>query len=476
MTQKATKKSPIKSELNPLPNPPKLSFNDHDRFKRKDFAEKLTKAIQTFSPFYNDAYVLSLNAPYGSGKTTFIEMWRHMLLNEHDISCIYINAWEHDFDDEPLVAILSTLLAHTNNSKALKEAALAAIGSTANDFVSKLTGVNVDKAIQKAAEAGDIQAAGATIYKEYHFKHQAFHKLRESLTKHLETLEQKPLVIFVDELDRARPDYSVKFLETIKHIFPVQGLCFVLAVDREQLQKSVAQLYGDITFEDYYLRFVTNEANLPELNNVDLAPFLDDLEAEFIGEKQKSGVKYPFQEGHKRHIKEFFIKICRGFELKPRQIERLYREFSKFMAVTNEDTSLINRLNAINASIFLIALKMKNSSIYKQLVTDSLSPTDLNTFLRECSFKTNTGKPFVRPILALALSFMMTNSNTMQMEIFDIYDKEDHNYKNEENPHTRKSQIIGMLSRSINDFGEIHDQSEFNYIHNLMESWSSFLE
>ena len=52
------------------------TFEKFDCFNRKTFADRLTKAITLFSPFAESSYVISLNASYGAGKTTFLEMWK----------------------------------------------------------------------------------------------------------------------------------------------------------------------------------------------------------------------------------------------------------------------------------------------------------------------------------------------------------------------------------------------------------------
>ena len=53
-----------------------------------------------------------------------------------------------------------------------------------------------------------------------------------------------PLVIVIDELDRCRPSYAVELLEAAKHIFAVDKIVFVLAVNRTELAHSVRALYG----------------------------------------------------------------------------------------------------------------------------------------------------------------------------------------------------------------------------------------
>ncbi|MEL0615029.1 P-loop NTPase fold protein, partial [Marinomonas arenicola] len=49
--------------------------------------------------------------------------------------------------------------------------------------------------------------------------------------------------MFVDELDRCRPSYAVEMLESIKHIFDIKGIVFVVATDSEQLQHGVKAIY-----------------------------------------------------------------------------------------------------------------------------------------------------------------------------------------------------------------------------------------
>ena len=71
----------------------------------------------------------------------------------------------------------------------------------------------------------------------------ALQKLRDTLREVFGGDSPKAF-LFVDELDRCRPDYAINYLETIKHVFDVHGLVFVLAVDYEQLECSAKALFG----------------------------------------------------------------------------------------------------------------------------------------------------------------------------------------------------------------------------------------
>ena len=75
----------------------------------------------------------------------------------------------------------------------------------------------------------------------------------------------KPLVLIVDELDRCKPTYAVDMLETVKHVFDVKNVLFVLTVNRAQLDRSAAVLYGSASDpESYFSRFFDVDLSLPK--------------------------------------------------------------------------------------------------------------------------------------------------------------------------------------------------------------------
>lgn len=81
------------------------------KLNRKQYAEVLTSIVST----YADGFVLAINNEWGTGKTTFVEMWQQQLKNE-GFQTIYFNAWENDFDNNPLVAIMAELKSLTKSN------------------------------------------------------------------------------------------------------------------------------------------------------------------------------------------------------------------------------------------------------------------------------------------------------------------------------------------------------------------------
>lgn len=101
-------------------------------------------------------------------------------------------------------------------------------------------------------------------------KMKAIESLKKSISHLLEYLKEKtqyhlPLFIFIDELDRCRPDYAIRLLEGIKYLFDAKNVCFVVSTNMTQLSESVKAVYGS-GFDAYrYLkRFFAFEYMLPE--------------------------------------------------------------------------------------------------------------------------------------------------------------------------------------------------------------------
>ncbi|UUI63013.1 MULTISPECIES: P-loop NTPase fold protein [Aeromonas] len=77
-----------------------------DRLDHARYAEFLTNYLAAEGKQRN--YVLNLNAEWGAGKTWFIKRW-YMELKQH-YPTVYIDAWQQDFSDDPLLTVISSII------------------------------------------------------------------------------------------------------------------------------------------------------------------------------------------------------------------------------------------------------------------------------------------------------------------------------------------------------------------------------
>ncbi|SDW70518.1 KAP family P-loop NTPase fold protein [Nitrosomonas oligotropha] len=246
-----------------------------DVLQRKKYADFLTQyLIAKKGPF-----VININAPWGSGKTFFIEHWCEDLRKGHP--CVLFNAWENDFSNDPLLSVisciekdLSPLLSVTDKDNTKLNSRLSKAGKylksiapiLAKAAISKVIGEDGIEELQKLNEEDEKVAAeivekvtekliqnNKTVEKAIESFGKSLEELIEKLTRNQEYLK-KPLFIFIDELDRCRPLYAIELLERIKHLFGVPGIVFVIATDTEQLKHSVNAIYGSGFDSNTYLR------------------------------------------------------------------------------------------------------------------------------------------------------------------------------------------------------------------------------
>ncbi len=154
-----------------------------------------------------------------------------------------------------------------------------------------------------------------TSHKDYIKNINDFKKLIEDSIKN----DEKPLVVFIDELDRCRPDFSVKTLERIKHLFDIDGLVFVLLINKDQLSESVKGLYGSGIKADVYLRkFIQFSLMLPKSTGSSRFPLGDNEKFCTYLIEQKYAIHFDDQVNA---FKRLFVIFCNYFGLSLRDIE-----------------------------------------------------------------------------------------------------------------------------------------------------------
>ena len=239
------------------------------KLERRQYAHILTTIVES----YAEGFVLAINNKWGTGKTTFVKMWEKHLQNS-DFMTMHFNAWENDFEMEPLTAMLGELKKligkkedKTFESLIEKGAVISKkiIPAITKYFAKKYLGDEAVDMITSSAEAAtEILNDEVNDYINKKEKLEDFKTELEIFIK--DKSNDKPIVFIIDELDRCRPDYAVEVLEKVKHFFSVPGIVFVLSIDKEQLSYAIQGYYGsaNIDTDEYLRRFIDIEYQLPD--------------------------------------------------------------------------------------------------------------------------------------------------------------------------------------------------------------------
>lgn len=238
----------------------------HDLLGRREPAEVLTHLVGNLQ----DSCVLAVDAPWGAGKTTFLRMWTQHLRNQ-GFPVVEFNAWETDFSEEPFVTLSTELTeglqsGETETIKKLKEASKEVlrwvVPSTIRIAASSVPGTG-QKLGETAASYVEERLSGNLKARKSVAEFRCV--LQDMAAALSEVNGNRPLMVVIDELDRCRPSYAIELLEVAKHLFSVDRIIFVLAINRDQLAHSVRALYGSgFNAEGYLRRFFDVDFRLPE--------------------------------------------------------------------------------------------------------------------------------------------------------------------------------------------------------------------
>lgn len=253
---------------------------ENDFWERKKLADNLTSYVERL----NIGATIAINANWGSGKTWFLRHWQADLIAK-EFKVVYLDAFTNDYLEDPFLLISMSILNQLkegdgSNVESLKQS-IQAVYRNVLPTVPKL----LFSLFVTLSGAGMLAQSVTDTYEALKentgdFGKELAEKLNENLEEHLKNQvdeyqkEQdgldffksqlkkaaeelpKPIVFMIDELDRCRPEFSIRLIERIKHFFDIPNVVFVLAINKEQLEESINSYYGFTNKNAYLDKFI----------------------------------------------------------------------------------------------------------------------------------------------------------------------------------------------------------------------------
>lgn len=241
-----------------------------DILSRQELVDRIFNMLKMLSDA-RSSYSLALNGKWGSGKTFILEMLERQLCDYRggeQFMVFHYNCWQYDYYEEPLTAIVAAMLDNIDKyvsifSHDIKEKARLGFSKTAQEVLKQIAssffankiGIDancVSEIINGVQEDVSEGLEASHDYDGYY----AFKKVIENAKKELTKLaEQQTLIIVVDELDRCPPNYAIKTLERLHHLFADLNNTIVLtALDKTQLENTIKMIFGADTDCNAYLK------------------------------------------------------------------------------------------------------------------------------------------------------------------------------------------------------------------------------
>lgn len=450
-----------KLRIRPTENYGEAKAYEGDSLGRSKFGGDLKVLLAKSTP----PFVLAIDSRWGTGKTWFLHHF-NTDLRESGFRTVTFNAWKNDLSDTPLVALICEIEQQLDEGKKSKKieklkaagkalmkialpiavkastAGLVDVSNILNNesekVISSELGKLSDQIVRRAFN--DYEASNTTLDR--------FRSALESITCSQESGDL-PVIFLIDELDRCRPDYAVRFLEIAKHFFDADGIIFVIATDYGQLAATVSSLYGpNFDSSGYLRRFFDLKYRFP-----------DPSIAEFVEtELRILNLRYPHDLSS---IEIFpFVGLFSQLKMDLRSQQRCLTRFAvgslnvKFEAIGKGTVTFFQTL---------IVIQEWNSVFFGRLINGEVAPEELDE-----KFLVFPGSPFLdmhnRPgILARSLVLIIGDC------VSDKFQKTIGRFATNNDPHSLEANISTTISQLRNMLFEGQEREFFDRARKLLD-------
>lgn len=243
-----------------------------DMLGRQPFVDRLLSITETLADNRKNA-CYAIDGKWGIGKTFVLSMFEEQAksfrISEENALGKYIifkyNCWEYDYYEEPLVAITASMLDDINENtemipQGVRDRLVGVLKVVGEGLLHKATQVVEEKTGISVSEVATVLLTGkGEGEREAEKEFDQYSALRTNITKIqreiAEIAKEQTVIILVDELDRCLPEYMIKVLERLHHLFDgLKNVQVILSIDKSQLEHTVSQVYGSGTDVGEYLK------------------------------------------------------------------------------------------------------------------------------------------------------------------------------------------------------------------------------
>ena len=249
-----------------------------DLLDRDKFVDNVIKVVEQLSE-NKQGCCFAIEGGWGIGKTFVVEQLEkklNIIQSEKTANDKYFvfhyNCWKYDYYEEPAVAIISAMLSSIRKDEALTnlemvdtvkagwQLAQDKLQEIAGLYIENKIGVNIVNVVSDIKDNKDKNEKESYAFDKMFNFNKTIEQVQDKLR---EIADERTIVFVVDELDRCIPQYTIKVLERLHHIFSgLENIVVILAIDRTQLEHSVEEMFGgnqsknSMSVEKYLKKFI----------------------------------------------------------------------------------------------------------------------------------------------------------------------------------------------------------------------------
>lgn len=180
---------------------------------------------------------------------------------------VYYDAWKNDNDNEPILSLIyeiaSQLCISINSDWIDGKKKFCNLAGTILECLSKKNINNMIECLKSENPFEEIK------------KQRSIENRISEFFKMIPEERANKVVIFIDELDRCKPVFTIRLLEQIKHYINDDRVMFVFSVNIDELQHTIKKYYGNGFDACRYLdRFFFQRISLPPTNKTEFYEYM----------------------------------------------------------------------------------------------------------------------------------------------------------------------------------------------------------
>ena len=381
-----------------------MTFSYRDEFHRKDIAENIIKLLDADVDFCP----MVIDGGWGTGKTEFCHKLINLIKEQDEArrvsaqpapdtppaeagqgggtqsgdtpqperAVIYLDAFASETVDDPLLCILAAIRAEFPEEETRKKISqrAASVAKVVSKVIFKAAAGHL---LKQDGEGIAVEVANAASESADDLINQTVDKLLDQYADAQENIEAlqkvltiaaatRPIIFFIDELDRCRPDFALSILELVKHVFEVPGIKFVFVANMEQLKAVIRKRYGQDVDADVYLeKFVNLSIVLPPLDNhtqQNAAYMLFEKKLQHTGLFEGESI-----------FRDLSLHLIEKYNIRLRGVEKIIKNINIYNAISNtnqfskDNIFIDNFIFLLSIFIFTLDKDLANKIIFEKI-------------------------------------------------------------------------------------------------------------
>lgn len=235
--------------------------------------EQCEKALITLLEEHSFNEALMLDGFWGTGKTCMIKRLCKRIESTNTLQCLYFDAFRYEPLNNARLSLIGALFTHfskNKNKKYLNEfvnKCKPILRQTLKVIVSELIPCSAKELIEAIEDFSKRNTNSKDLIEEIISQHASYTENEDIFKGFLlaSIPKDQKLVLFIDELDRCKPDYTLSVLEAAKHLLVSEKLIVVFSADKGAIHNAISHYYGNNIDPGRYLKkFISLTIRIPE--------------------------------------------------------------------------------------------------------------------------------------------------------------------------------------------------------------------